>query len=97
MQHDAAMLRDYLVAGVEDPRINLQSVLSRHFLTYTLTGERFSGLMEQELRFAAAMNCLAVLVAKVRAAEEPLLRVGAARARLPRPGVCFRDRLFDRA
>ena len=33
MQHDAGMLRDYLVAGVEDPRLNVQSVLSRHFLS----------------------------------------------------------------
>ncbi len=48
MQHDAAWLRDYLVAGVEDPRVNLQSVLSRHFLMHALTGERFSALMEQE-------------------------------------------------
>jgi SAM-dependent methyltransferase len=32
MRHDAAMLRDYLVASVEDPRINLQSIFSRHFL-----------------------------------------------------------------
>ena len=48
MQHDAGMLRDYLVGGVEDPRLNVQSVLSRHFLTHTLTGERFGALMEQE-------------------------------------------------
>jgi hypothetical protein len=45
MQHDAGMLRDYLVAGVEDPRLNLQSVLSRHFLARALTGERFRALM----------------------------------------------------
>ena len=56
MQHDAGMLRDYLVGGVEDPRLNVQSVLSRHFLTHALTGERFAALMEQELRFAAAMK-----------------------------------------
>src|SRR5262249_28346975 len=30
-RHESAWLRDYLVAGVEDPRINLQSILSRHF------------------------------------------------------------------
>jgi SAM-dependent methyltransferase len=58
MQHDADMLRDYLVASVEDPRLNLQSVLSRHFLARALTAERFSALMEQEFRFAAAMNWL---------------------------------------
>jgi hypothetical protein len=48
MQHEAGMLRDYLVGGVEDPRLNVQSVLSRHFLIHTLTGERFSALMDQE-------------------------------------------------
>jgi SAM-dependent methyltransferase len=70
MQHDAGMLRDYLVGGVEDPRLNVQSILSRHFLTHALTGERFGALMEQELRFAAAMNCLAALVGTLRDAEE---------------------------
>jgi SAM-dependent methyltransferase len=70
MQHDASMLRDYLVAGVEDPRVNVQSVLSRQFLLHALAGERLGALMEQEIRFAAAMNCLAALVAQVRDAEE---------------------------
>src|SRR5712675_3657534 len=32
MQYDQAMLRDYLVEQVEDPRLNVQSILSRHFL-----------------------------------------------------------------
>ena len=70
MQHDAGMLRDYLVAGVEDPRLNVQSVLSRHFLAHALTGERFSALMEQEIRFAAAMNWLTALAGRLRDAEE---------------------------
>jgi len=55
-QHDAAHLRDYLVAGVEDPRVNVQSVLTRHFLIAALFEARFDKLMEEELRFAAAMN-----------------------------------------
>ena len=54
MQHDAGKLRDYLVSSVEDPRINLQSVFSRHFLLQALAGGRFDLLMEQECRFAAA-------------------------------------------
>ncbi len=70
MQHEAAMLKDYLVAGVEDPRINVQSVLSRHFLTRARAGERFSALMEQEVRFASAMNCLTALVGKLGDKEE---------------------------
>jgi SAM-dependent methyltransferase len=70
MQHEAGMLRDYLVAGVEDPRLNLQSVLSRHFLARALTGERFSALMEQEYRFAAAMNWLTELAGRLHDTEE---------------------------
>jgi SAM-dependent methyltransferase len=57
-RHDAAMLRDYLVADVEDPRLNVQSILSRHFLAHAVFGDRFQGLMDAELRFAAAMNWL---------------------------------------
>ncbi len=64
------MLRDYLVAGVEDPRLNLQSILARHFITRALTGECFRSLMGHEYRFAAAMNWLTGLVRRVHAAEE---------------------------
>jgi len=58
MQHESARLRDYLVAGVEDPRINLQSLFSRHFLLRAFTEDRFVDLMEQEYRFASVMNWL---------------------------------------
>lgn len=71
MRHEPAMLRDYLVAGVEDPRINLQSIFSRHFLVRALTGERFSLLMEQECRFAAVMNWLVRVAGRLGDAEEP--------------------------
>ena len=70
MQHDAGMLRDYLVAGVEDPRVNLQSILSRHFLARALTGDRFSALMEAEYRFAAVMNWLTGLAGRLHDPEE---------------------------
>lgn len=49
-------MRDYLVADVEDPRINVQSVLTRHFLALALDGGRTHALAEAELRFAAGMN-----------------------------------------
>jgi SAM-dependent methyltransferase len=58
MRHDPAWLRQYLVSGVEDPRLNLQSILTRHFLIQELQGERFGDLMQAEHRFAAAMNWL---------------------------------------
>ena len=54
IQYDAPFLRDYLVADVEDPRINVQSILSRHFLIATLFGEKVRELVLHELRFAAA-------------------------------------------
>lgn len=53
-QHDSGWLRDYLVAGVEDPRLNLHSVLTRHFLIRHLTGGRFESYMSHEYQFCAA-------------------------------------------
>jgi ubiquinone/menaquinone biosynthesis C-methylase UbiE len=70
MQHDTGMLRDYLVAGVEDPRINLQSILSRHFLVRALAAARCGTLMEAECRFAAAMNWLTGLAGRLHDVEE---------------------------
>ena len=58
MRHEAGMLLDYLVQDVEDPRLNVQSILTRHFLAEELFGQRFAGLQEQELRFALAANWL---------------------------------------
>jgi ubiquinone/menaquinone biosynthesis C-methylase UbiE len=62
MQHDSEWLKDYLIQEVEDPRINLQSILSRHFLLRALFKEQFLGLMEQEYRFSACMSWLQKLV-----------------------------------
>ena len=70
MQHDAEMLRDYLVSSVEDPRINLQSILTRHFLIQSLTGDQFAPIMEQECRFSAAMNWLLNVVRQSANVEE---------------------------
>lgn len=66
------MLRDYLVQDVEDPRINVQSVLTRHFLAVALSGERHQPLAEDELRFAAAMNWLLKLTRQAGSADELL-------------------------
>jgi SAM-dependent methyltransferase len=67
---DTGVLSDYLISGVEDPRINLQSVLTRHFLARALSAERFSPLMDEEYRFAAAMNWLTGLCGRLHDAEE---------------------------
>ncbi len=56
MKHDQAMLRDYLVEDVEDPRINVQSILTRHFLIDQLFPGDFHELMEHELRFSVILN-----------------------------------------
>src|SRR5256885_9624729 len=58
MEHEPEHLSAYLVSGVEDPRINLQSVLTRHFMTRELFPGRFEMLMQEECRFAAALNWL---------------------------------------
>jgi SAM-dependent methyltransferase len=57
-RHDAAALGNYLVAGLQDPRLNVQSILGRHFLIERLFGDRFAGLQDQELRFAATLHWL---------------------------------------
>ncbi len=57
-RHEAAWLRDYLVAEVEDPRINLQSIFTRHFILWATVGDAYSSLMEEEYRFSAVMNWL---------------------------------------
>jgi SAM-dependent methyltransferase len=58
MQHESEWLNDYLVQGVEDPRINLQSIFSRQFLVRALFKEQFLDLMQQEHRFSACLNWL---------------------------------------
>lgn len=58
MRLDVAELGRYLVVDVEDPRVNVQSMLTRHFLLTTLFGAKFEGVMDGELHFAAALNWL---------------------------------------
>jgi ubiquinone/menaquinone biosynthesis C-methylase UbiE len=69
-QYEAPFLQDYLVADVEDPRINVQSILSRHFLLGTLLGDKIQAILTEELRFAAAMNWLRELNKRAGHAEE---------------------------
>jgi SAM-dependent methyltransferase len=46
----------YLVSGHQNPRINVQSILVRHFLTRRLFGNDFDDLMDAEIRFAIGLN-----------------------------------------
>jgi SAM-dependent methyltransferase len=64
MRHGRDTLRNYLVQDVQDPRINVQSILTRHFLIGHLFGAEFEALMEHELRFALVMNWLLRLLKK---------------------------------
>lgn len=67
--HDASMLGQYLVSSVQDPRVNVQSIFARHFLIAALFGGCFARLLEEELRFALAMNWLMEVYDKVAAGE----------------------------
>ncbi|NGO39791.1 class I SAM-dependent methyltransferase [Limisphaera ngatamarikiensis] len=55
-RHDPAWLGQYLVRDVEDPRRNLQSILTRHFLLSTLQQPEWEPIFQAELDFAAALN-----------------------------------------
>jgi SAM-dependent methyltransferase len=69
-QYDAEMLGSYLVAGVEDPRINVQSVLTRHFLLVALFGKRFEHLLDEELRFAVVLNWAREIWKRIASTED---------------------------
>lgn len=57
-QYSAEHLDSYLVAGVEDPRINTQSILTRAFLADALFPGRFTALIHEELRFGTVLQWL---------------------------------------
>ncbi len=54
--HPSEYLDHYLVSGVEDPRINGQSILNRALLVDTLYPGRFDALITEELRFGAVLT-----------------------------------------
>jgi SAM-dependent methyltransferase len=62
-QRDPAWLRDYLVRSVEDPRLNAQSIITRHFLIESLFDPRYAGIADHEHRFGAVVNWLSSYLA----------------------------------
>ncbi len=60
--YDHGTLSNYLIQDVEDPRINIQSILTRHFLVRQLFGDKFEELMDHELRFALVVNWVMTLL-----------------------------------
>ena len=53
---DPRHLDTYLVADEQDPRINIQSIISRAFLIDSIWPEEFTALIQEEIRFGACMN-----------------------------------------
>jgi ubiquinone/menaquinone biosynthesis C-methylase UbiE len=55
-KYDTETLDRYLVTDVEDPRINLQSIISRAFLIDTVLSKEFTDLIREEFRFSICLN-----------------------------------------
>jgi len=70
VDHDEVWLEHYLVAGVEDPRINLQSILTRHHLIEQIPGNTAADLQREELAFAVCVGCLDRLAQQELDADE---------------------------
>lgn len=75
-RHDAAFLDTYLIQGVEDPRINLQSILTRHFLIRELFQERYAVIMEHELYFGLIVNWLLDMLTSQISRSDVHMRAG---------------------
>ncbi|MCP5103984.1 MAG: class I SAM-dependent methyltransferase [bacterium] len=54
--NDPGMMEEYLVTGFENPRLNMQSILTRHFFIRELFGNQFDDLMEEEMRFSVEIH-----------------------------------------
>lgn len=52
VNNDGQLMEEYLVTGFENPRVNMQSIKTRHFFIRELFGRRFDDLMEEEIRFS---------------------------------------------
>jgi len=57
--HSSNYLDRHLVSGVQDPRINGQSILTRAWLADTLCPGRFDALIDEKLRFGAVLTWIA--------------------------------------
>lgn len=58
--HSSNYLDRHVVSGVQDPRINGQSILTRAWLADTLWPGRFDALIDEELRFGAVLTWIAM-------------------------------------
>ncbi len=70
-QHSGDNLSDYLVEHEQDPRLNIQSILTRHFVLDELFPGEFVVLKNEELVFGAVVNWF---VSLWKANDDPNLR-----------------------
>ncbi|MHC4212109.1 MAG: class I SAM-dependent methyltransferase [Planctomycetota bacterium] len=56
MKYESQELDSYLVRDVENPRINIQSIISRAFLIDSVFANEFTDLIRQEFRFGICLN-----------------------------------------
>ncbi|HUT28609.1 MAG TPA: class I SAM-dependent methyltransferase [Sedimentisphaerales bacterium] len=73
MRHESERLDNYLVADVEDPRINLQSIISRSFLINAIWPNEFAGLIGEEFRFSICLNFILKAIKSKQVRRESLL------------------------
>ncbi len=45
------VVKEYLVTGFQNPRINMSSIITRHYFINEIFGDRFKDLMEEEIEF----------------------------------------------
>jgi len=57
-RHDEQFLDGYLVNNVEDPRVNVQSIITRGFLIDTIFPNEFTALIREEIRFGACLSSI---------------------------------------
>jgi SAM-dependent methyltransferase len=55
-RYEVGHLDSYLVTGEQDPRINVQSIISRAFLIDSIWPDEFTALIQEELRFGICMS-----------------------------------------
>ncbi len=56
--YDQSTLLEYLVQGFQDPRINTQSILARHYIGQFIYGDKFKELEIDELKWSIEANKL---------------------------------------
>ncbi len=56
IKNDSEKMKEYLVTGFENPRINMQSVMTRHYFINEIFGDRFNDLMEEEIQFCIKIH-----------------------------------------